>query len=136
MSLSSHEEHALHSIEDRLCVSDPELASLLATFTRLTADEDMPAREKTPAGPQATRHDRHQRLDLGGREPRPAVDDLTRMRAEEAVERRHVPRAARAAVDAGAVRDPRGTEASGHGRAPYLGPGNVTPTPAPSLPAQ
>ena len=53
MSLSSHEQHALHSIEDQLCVSDPELASLLATFTRLTADEDMPVREKTPAGPRA-----------------------------------------------------------------------------------
>jgi hypothetical protein len=49
MSLSSHEQHALHSIEDRLCVAAPELASLLATFSRLTAGEDMPAREKTPA---------------------------------------------------------------------------------------
>jgi len=61
MSLSSHEEHALHSIEDRLCVSDPELASLLATFTRLTAGEDMPAREKTPAGRGTTRHSHRRR---------------------------------------------------------------------------
>jgi len=61
MSLSSHEEHALHSIEDRLCVSDPELASLLATFTRLTAGEDMPAREKTPAGRATTRHSHRRR---------------------------------------------------------------------------
>jgi hypothetical protein len=55
MSLSSHEQHALHSIEGRLCVSDPELASLLATFSRLTAGEDMPAREKTPTSRVAPR---------------------------------------------------------------------------------
>ena len=61
MSLSSHEQHALHSIEDRLCVSDPELASLLATFTRLTAGEDMPAREKTPASRGTTRHSHRRR---------------------------------------------------------------------------
>jgi hypothetical protein len=60
MSLSSHEQHALHSIENRLCVSDPELASLLATFTRLTAGEEMPAREKTPAGRLAP-HRSHRR---------------------------------------------------------------------------
>ena len=64
MSLSSHEQHALHSIEDQLCVSDPELASLLATFTRLTADEDMPVREKTPAGPQANRRSHRRRHPL------------------------------------------------------------------------
>jgi hypothetical protein len=50
MSLSLRERHALHSIEDRLCVSDPELASLLAMFARLTAGEDMPPPEKTQAG--------------------------------------------------------------------------------------
>jgi len=49
MSLSAHEQQALDSIGDDLSVSDPELASLLATFTRLTAGEDMPAREKTQA---------------------------------------------------------------------------------------
>jgi hypothetical protein len=64
MSLSSHEQHALHSIEDRLCVSDPELASLLATFTRLTAGEDMPAREKTPASPGTTRGSHRRRHPL------------------------------------------------------------------------
>ena len=61
MSLSSHEQHALHSIEDRLCVSAPELASLLATFSRLTAGEDMPAREKTPASRGTTRHSHRRR---------------------------------------------------------------------------
>ena len=64
MSLSSHEQHALHSIEDRLCVSDPELASLLATFTRLNAGEDMPVREKAPASPGTTRHSHRRRHPL------------------------------------------------------------------------
>ena len=64
MSLSSHEQHALHSIEDRLCVSDPELASLLATFTRLTAGEDMPAREKTPASAGTARRSHRRRRSL------------------------------------------------------------------------
>jgi hypothetical protein len=49
MSLSAHEQQALSSIEERLSGSDPELASLLATFTRLTASEDMPVREKVRA---------------------------------------------------------------------------------------
>lgn len=50
MSLSAREQQALHSIEDGLAGSDPRLASLLATFTRLTAGEAMPLREKTRAG--------------------------------------------------------------------------------------
>jgi hypothetical protein len=50
MSLSAQEQQALDSIGHKLSVSDPELTSLLTTFTRLTAGEDMPAREKTPAG--------------------------------------------------------------------------------------
>jgi CHASE1-domain containing sensor protein len=78
MSLSSHEQHALHSIEDRLCVSDPELASLLATFSRLTAGEDMPVREKTPASRVAARRShrrrpaiRYRTWQLAGRPRRP-----------------------------------------------------------------
>jgi hypothetical protein len=64
MSLSAHEQQALESIGDELSVSDPELALLLTTFTRLTAGEDMPAREKTRTRAQwATgrqrRHRRH-----------------------------------------------------------------------------
>jgi Protein of unknown function (DUF3040) len=56
MSLSAHEQQALDSIGQDLSVSDPELSSLLATFTRLTAGEDMPAREKTQTSPRrATR---------------------------------------------------------------------------------
>jgi Protein of unknown function (DUF3040) len=62
MSLSAHEQQALDSIGQDLSVSDPELTSLLATFTRLTAGEDMPAREKTQASARrATRPRRHQR---------------------------------------------------------------------------
>ena len=52
MSLSAKEQQALASIEDGLAGSDPKLASLLATFTRLASDEEMPVR----AGIRATRH--------------------------------------------------------------------------------
>lgn len=48
MSLSEREQRALDSIEDQLAGSSPKLASLLATFTRLAADEAPPAREKLP----------------------------------------------------------------------------------------
>lgn len=49
MSLSTREQHALHSIEDGLAGSDPELTSLLATFTKLTEGEAFPEREKIHA---------------------------------------------------------------------------------------
>lgn len=56
MSLSERDQRVLDSIEDRLAGSTPELASLLATFTRLVADEALPAREKLRDGrPQADR---------------------------------------------------------------------------------
>ena len=54
MSLSPREQHALDSIRDRLAGSDPELAALLATFTRLASGEEMPAR-----GPVRARKGRH-----------------------------------------------------------------------------
>jgi len=44
MSLSAWELQALDSIRDRLAGSDPELATLLITFTRLAAGEAMPPR--------------------------------------------------------------------------------------------
>jgi hypothetical protein len=44
MSLSPWELQSLDSIKDGLTGSDPELSALLITFTRLTADEEMPAR--------------------------------------------------------------------------------------------
>jgi hypothetical protein len=45
MSLSARENLLLESIESRLVGSDPGLASMLDTFTRLTLGEDMPVRE-------------------------------------------------------------------------------------------
>ncbi|MGH3254539.1 MAG: DUF3040 domain-containing protein [Streptosporangiaceae bacterium] len=46
MSLSAHEQQALDGIASGLAHSDPRLASLLATFSKLTSGEEMPAREK------------------------------------------------------------------------------------------
>jgi hypothetical protein len=45
MSLSGREQHKLDLIRDRLTGSDPGLAALLATFTRLASGEDMPSQE-------------------------------------------------------------------------------------------
>jgi len=50
MSLSTGDQRALDSIEDGLAGSDPRLASLLATFARLTAGEELPVRERIRAG--------------------------------------------------------------------------------------
>ena len=44
-SLGAWEQQALETIRDELAGSDPELATLLTTFTRLPAGEDMPVRE-------------------------------------------------------------------------------------------
>lgn len=55
MSLSTREQQALDSIEDRLAGSDPRLASLLSTFTRLTAGEALPKRENIQACPSRNR---------------------------------------------------------------------------------
>jgi Protein of unknown function (DUF3040) len=71
MGLSEREQQALDSIEDGLAGSDPKLASLLATFTRLTAGDALPPREKIracPGRPGARR--RYHCLDLGPRRPR------------------------------------------------------------------
>ena len=59
MSLSTREQQALDSIEDGLSGADPKLASLLATFTRLTAGEEMPAPEKIRAGRRSATRLRH-----------------------------------------------------------------------------
>jgi hypothetical protein len=62
MSLSTREERALRSIKEWLTSSDPKLAALLATFTRLVAGEDMPVRERIPTGwSRAASLPRHQR---------------------------------------------------------------------------
>ncbi len=46
MSFTELERQALGSIADGLAGSDPRLASMLTIFSRLAADEEMPAREK------------------------------------------------------------------------------------------
>ena len=46
MSPAGWEHQALDSIQDALGHADPELASLLATFSRLASSEEMPAHEK------------------------------------------------------------------------------------------
>ena len=75
MSLTTRERRALTSIEDRLCGSDPKLASLLATFTRLTCGEKMPVREKIAArdrlrGACRSQRGRHPLLDRACRRAR------------------------------------------------------------------
>jgi hypothetical protein len=45
MSLSAWEQQALKSIKDGLAGSDPELATMRATFTDLASGEEMPVRE-------------------------------------------------------------------------------------------
>jgi hypothetical protein len=47
-------ERALDLIKDRLAGSDPQLAALLTTFTRLARDEEMPAQEEILAGSRWT----------------------------------------------------------------------------------
>ena len=65
MSLTELESQALGAIADGLAGSDPRSASMLNIFTRLAADEEMPAREKTrvrrgcpPARPRRARRHR------------------------------------------------------------------------------
>jgi hypothetical protein len=50
MSLSAWEQQALDSIKDGLAGSDPQLAALLTTFTRLASGEEMPVQEDILAG--------------------------------------------------------------------------------------
>jgi hypothetical protein len=56
MSLSAWEQQALDSIRDGLADSEPKLAALLATFTRLESGEEMPAREEIQAGSRQAAH--------------------------------------------------------------------------------
>ena len=48
MSLPLREQRALRGIEAGIWSSDPGLASWMAFFSRLTADEDMPGHERGP----------------------------------------------------------------------------------------
>ena len=62
MSPDAWEQQALESIKDGLAGSDPRLATLLATFTRLASGEEMPVREELRARPlRATRRSRRKR---------------------------------------------------------------------------
>jgi hypothetical protein len=51
MSLSAREQQALNSIGEGLTGSDPELATLLASFTELASGEEMPVRENVQMDP-------------------------------------------------------------------------------------
>lgn len=46
MSISEREQQTLESIGEGLARSAPKLASMLAMFSRLTADEEMPVRDR------------------------------------------------------------------------------------------
>jgi Protein of unknown function (DUF3040) len=52
VSLNPWEEQALESISDQLTETDPKLATLLDTFSRLTAGEHMPVRETVRRRPR------------------------------------------------------------------------------------
>jgi hypothetical protein len=56
MNPAGWEHQALNSIQSALGHTDPKLASLLATFTRLASSEEMPAHEKIRS---ALRHPPH-----------------------------------------------------------------------------
>jgi hypothetical protein len=56
VSLRAREQQALERIEAELAGSDPKLGAMLATFTRLTSDEDMPAGEQVPKARQRRVH--------------------------------------------------------------------------------
>ena len=51
MSLSAREQRALDSIHEQLARSDPQLTVILAAFTRLVSNEDMPTRETIRQSP-------------------------------------------------------------------------------------
>ena len=58
MSHARWEHQALDSIQSALVHTDPKLATLLATFTRLASSEEMPAHEKvrSPLSHPSRRH--------------------------------------------------------------------------------
>ncbi len=55
MSLSGWEQNALDAIKDGLASSDPTLVARLTRFARLASGEEMPTREKIPAGSRPSR---------------------------------------------------------------------------------
>jgi hypothetical protein len=73
MSLSAWEQQVLDSIRDRFAASDPQLTSLLSTFSQLASEEEMPVREQIRGGSRRalrrSLHSQHGRL-AGGRHSR------------------------------------------------------------------
>jgi hypothetical protein len=62
MSPDAWEQRSLDSIRDGLAGSDPRLAALMGTFTRLASGEEMPVREELPERPlRAVRRSRRKR---------------------------------------------------------------------------
>ncbi|MGH3204293.1 MAG: hypothetical protein ACRDOA_01605 [Streptosporangiaceae bacterium] len=55
MSLSARDQQSLDDIADSLADAAPKLAGMLATFTRLTSDEEMPADEEVAVVRPVTR---------------------------------------------------------------------------------
>ncbi len=78
-------------------------------------------------GPQAAGDRGDESVRLGRREPGGAVDHLATVRGEQGIECGHIPRPTGPAVAPGLLGEPGRSEAGRHGRAPYPGPGNVTP---------
>jgi hypothetical protein len=56
MSLNHRQLHRLHRIESGLLRSDPQLAAMLAVFTRLSAGQYLPAWEQVPTRQERIRH--------------------------------------------------------------------------------
>ena len=69
MSPDAWEQRALDSIGDGLADSDPELATLLTTFTSLASGEKMPVREKLRARSLRAIHRSRRRRGALGRVP-------------------------------------------------------------------
>jgi Protein of unknown function (DUF3040) len=70
MSLSAWEQQVLDSIRDGFAASDPQLTSLLSTFSQLASEEEMPVREpirgdSRRAGRRSRRPQRHLGLQWG-----------------------------------------------------------------------
>jgi hypothetical protein len=70
MSLSAWEQQVLDSIRDGFAASDPQLTSLLSTFSQLASEEEMPVREQIRGDSRRalrrSLHGQHGRL-AGGR---------------------------------------------------------------------
>ena len=59
LSLSAHDRQAIEAIEGQLAASDPRLAAMMATFSRLEDGEAVPAREQIQAARRQRQAKRH-----------------------------------------------------------------------------